>query len=115
MDLINQSSIEDLRAMDDGQGIFLKDILGLYLYESVNILEDIIANSDSENYDAMSKSAHKLKGSSLSVGATGLAEICAVFEKKPDFNVTDKEQLKVNLRDLYNATKEEFNKIISSD
>lgn len=112
MSLINESALKDLREMDDGQGIFLKDILTLYLSESKKILKDISEQSAADNFEMLSKNAHKLKGSSLSVGAAKLAEICHELEKNPDQGEKKNETI-INLNNVYAGTETEFNKIIS--
>ncbi len=114
MELIDQKPLEELKAMDEGQGIFLKDILKLFISESEKILTEISTHTNSGDYELMSNSAHKLKGSSMSVGAAGLGEICGRFEKKPDFkNDDDKKNMLEDLNNIFTETRSEFNKIIS--
>lgn len=116
MDLINETSLESLRAMDEGAGIFLRDILALYLNESENILNEIVNEATSGSIEKMNKAAHKLKGSSLSVGAIGFAEQCSLFEKTSSFQSDEeKNEMISKLKDLYSNTKKEFDKIISSN
>ncbi len=113
MELINNNALDELRMMDE-EGDFLKEIVNLFITDSVNTLEDIKKHAASDDIGAMNKSAHKLKGSSLSIGAQALGEYCFKLEKMAAFtNDEEKEQSMKDLQSLYDQSVEELKKIIA--
>lgn len=113
MELINNSALDELRMMDE-EGGFLKEIVNLFISDSVNTLDDIKNHAASGDIGALNKSAHKLKGSSLSIGAQALGEYCFTLEKMTAFeNDEQKEQSMKELQNLYDQSVEELKKIIA--
>lgn len=112
MDLINNNALDELRMMDE-EGGFLKEIVNLFITDSVNTLDDIKNHAAAGDIGAMNKSAHKLKGSSLSIGAQALGEFCFTLEKMPAFESdAAKDQAMVDLQSLYDQSVEALKKII---
>ncbi|MBS1494528.1 MAG: Hpt domain-containing protein [Bacteroidetes bacterium] len=113
MELINNNALDELRMMDE-EGGFLKEIVNLFITDSVNTLNDIKNHAASGDIGAMNKSAHKLKGSSLSIGAQALGELCFKLEKTESFSSDDeKEQNMKDLQSLYDQSVEALQKIIA--
>lgn len=113
MELINNNALDELRMMDE-EGGFLKEIVNLFITDSVNTLNDIKAHTASGDIPAMNKSAHKLKGSSLSIGAQALGDFCFKLEKMPGFaSDAEKEQAMTELQSLYDQSVVELQKIIA--
>jgi len=113
MELINNNALDELRMMDE-EGGFLKEIVNLFITDSVNTLDDIKNHAASGDIGAMSKSAHKLKGSSLSIGAQALDEYCFKLEKTTAFaSDEEKDKSMVELQSLYDQSVEELKKIIA--
>jgi len=112
MELINNNALDELRMMDE-EGGFLKEIINLFITDSVNTLDDIKKHAASGDIGAMSKSAHKLKGSSLSIGAQALGDLCFKLEKTTAFeSESQKEQYMIDLQKLYDDSVVELKKII---
>lgn len=113
MELINNNTLDELRMMDE-EGGFLKEIINLFITDSVNTLNDIKNHAESGDISSMNKSAHKLKGSSLSIGAQALGEYCFTLEKTASFeNDEQKEQSVAELQNLYDQSVVELQKIIA--
>lgn len=113
MELINNNALDELRMMDE-EGEFLKEIVNLFITDSVNTLDDIKKHCSDGDITAMNKSAHKLKGSSLSIGAQALGEYCFKLEKTPGFDSdAQKEEAMNELQSLYERSVEELKKIIA--
>jgi HPt (histidine-containing phosphotransfer) domain-containing protein len=113
MELINNNALDELRMMDE-EGGFLKEIVNLFITDSVNTLNDIKNHAASGDIVAMNKSAHKLKGSSLSIGAQALGEFCFTLEKMSAFESdAEKEKAMSELQNLYDRSVEELKKIIA--
>ncbi len=112
MELINNNALDELRSMDE-EGEFLKEIVNLFITDSVNTLDDIKKHMSAGDFGAVNKSAHKLKGSSLSIGAQALGDYCFKLEKSPGLdNDEQKEQAMTELQSLYDQSVEALKKII---
>jgi len=113
MELINHNALDELKMMDEDGG-FLKEIVNLFITDSVNTLNDIKAHAASGDMGALNKSAHKLKGSSLSIGAQALGEKCFALEKMPAFDSEEHKQKEMEeVQNLYDSSVEELKKIIA--
>ncbi|MEQ9238692.1 PAS domain S-box protein [Coleofasciculus sp. E2-BRE-01] len=78
---LDQQVLQDLReiAGDDYEGL-IAEVIDSYLEDSpprVQAIRSAIAHDDA---NALHQSAHALKSSSLTIGATGLAKLCAELE-----------------------------------
>jgi two-component system sensor histidine kinase/response regulator len=77
---LDYSQIELLRSLDDGDGAVLGEIIDQYLTQTAEgraQLDQILGAGDTH---ALERAAHTLKGASSNVGATVLAEVCAMME-----------------------------------
>jgi len=75
---INEEALRQLHA-DMGFGIGI--ILDTYVEELPKQIESILAAIDAENADELRRNGHRLKGSSRSVAADSLGELCFQFEE----------------------------------
>ena len=66
----------------------------------------------SGQYDKMGQTAHKLKGSSMNLGASTLAELCKKIEIKARTNeLSDIDRLIESLQPVYEKTESELKKL----
>jgi len=89
---------------DDDPG-FYPSLVSLYTKQSNETLEEIYDLFVAGNLDLLGKAAHKLKGSSLNLGARQVAELCRIIEEsclKGDQKSI--ENALQELRKVYNAT-----------
>lgn len=81
--LLDQTAIQ--RLMDIGKSTdpgFLQQVLEMFMRQAPADIEMIRSSLDSGDFSAMWKAAHKLKGTSLNIGALRLSDICRDIEKK---------------------------------
>jgi HPt (histidine-containing phosphotransfer) domain-containing protein len=81
--LLDQTAIQ--RLMDIGKSTdpgFLQQVLEMFMRQAPADIEIIRNALDSGDFSSMWKAAHKLKGTSLNIGALRLSEICRDIEKK---------------------------------
>ena len=79
-DPLDQSQIELLRSLDDGEGGALLEIIDEYLRLSLEGRTELLRVLDLGDIHALERAAHTLKGASINVGASALADICAEIE-----------------------------------
>jgi CheY-like chemotaxis protein/HPt (histidine-containing phosphotransfer) domain-containing protein len=77
---IDQSQIDLLRSLDDGDGTVLAEIVDHFLAEADQAGRELAASVSSGDCQALHRIAHTMKGASANVGATGLAEVCDHLE-----------------------------------
>ena len=68
---------------------FLKDILGTYQNDATQRLATLRAAADAGDASGLRRAAHAIKGSSLSVGAITLADLCQQVELLAESGVRD--------------------------
>jgi len=81
--LINQSSIQ--RLMDIGKQTdpgFLQQVLDMFIKQAPADIENIREGFERGDFALMWKTAHKLKGTCLNIGAQRLSETCKEIERK---------------------------------
>jgi len=109
--LIDMTQINNLKELfNDGFEPFL-----VTFYEDYEKKEQELSTAiQSKQMDAISKIAHSLKGSSLNMGALGLANLCQKIEaaSKHDDEIEIDEAFK-ELKAMYPVVKAEFNRISS--
>jgi PAS domain S-box-containing protein len=96
--LIDTDMTSRLTAVADGDPSFVKNLIDLFISQSDPLVEEIIAELQNDDTVKLSQAAHKLKGSSLNLGAKRLGEFCKVIEVKASRNELD--DLK-NMGDLF--------------
>jgi HPt (histidine-containing phosphotransfer) domain-containing protein len=73
--------IDQLRLeLGDDDGSMIAEIISLYLDQGRDLIEQLTAASDADNEGQLRSLAHSLKGSTLAVGGTRLAELCQGLE-----------------------------------
>lgn len=78
--VLNQSTLSDLKS-SIGDGV-VNNVLNLFVVDSpprLTVMRNAFIGPDNE---ALRGAAHALKGSSLMIGADGLASLCAILEEK---------------------------------
>ncbi len=81
--LLDPAAIQ--RLMDIGKQTdpgFLQQVLDMFMRQAPECIDEIRAALEAGDFNAMWKAAHKLKGTSLNIGALRLSEICREIEKK---------------------------------
>ena len=81
--LLDQTSIQ--RLMDIGKQTdpgFLQQVLDMFMKQAPADIEEIRKSLEAGDFTALWKVAHKLKGTSLNIGALRLSAICKELEKK---------------------------------
>jgi PAS domain S-box-containing protein len=77
---LDQSQIELLRSLDDGDGAVLGEIIGQYLTQTVHGREELVCVVGEGDAHAAERAAHTLRGASANIGANTLATVCAEIE-----------------------------------
>lgn len=68
------------RSLAEGDDSFLDSLVDLYLEGATSSIQNMREAERSGDADALKKAAHKLRGSSLTMGALGMGEICEKLE-----------------------------------
>jgi HPt (histidine-containing phosphotransfer) domain-containing protein len=76
--------IADLRDLSDGDEVFLREVLAMYLRQSNEFVTAMRAALRANNTDLFKFSAHALGGSSLQTGAMQVANICHAIQCSED-------------------------------
>ena len=80
-DPLDQSQIELLRSLDDGDGAVLGEIIDQYLTQTAEGRRELVRVDRARATLRLSeRAAHTLKGASANVGASALAAVCAEME-----------------------------------
>lgn len=110
---IDYNVINELKEIGDED--FLKELLETFINQSDEIIEQLEKAYFDNNNLLVSQLAHKLKGSSLNVGANKLGNISKYIELNTKNTFPDNIFSKIHeLKDIYEETKVELNKIINS-
>lgn len=108
-EFIDQDVIESLKEL--GGDEFVQELAVLFSSQSKEIFESIKNAVESKNADILHKSAHKLKGSCLNIGAPKLAEISKTIEAKgKNHDLEGIESLFIEFIDTYDKTMVAFSK-----
>jgi HPt (histidine-containing phosphotransfer) domain-containing protein len=100
--VIDKQSISRLKVLaPENDGAFVKSILELFIKQLDKLVPETENYFLAGDWDNMYKSAHKLKGSAVNVGAKLLANYCLVIEEKG--KVSNTVGLKADISDLKNA------------
>ncbi|MBD2594749.1 PAS domain S-box protein [Nostoc spongiaeforme FACHB-130] len=79
---IDHKVLQSLRQMLAGDQAALQELLHCYFSEAPKLIQEIQASVVAEDAETLWKTAHKLKSSSASVGATHLSQLCKQLEAK---------------------------------
>lgn len=81
--VLNKKALDDIRALQDRSGSdLLSKIINMYLDKVPELIAEITQSAEQENLEQLWTSAHSLKSSSASVGATRVYEVCVQLEGK---------------------------------
>lgn len=109
--IIDFSVIDELK--DVGGDEFVAELVTMFLEQSEDIMKDIKTFSQSKDAVSLSKSAHKLKGSCLNLGAKDMGTMCQTIEHQSrENNLTDIDSNLEQLNDLYIQTSTELKKLL---
>lgn len=109
--IIDLSVINELKEM--GGQEFLSELIEMFLQQSETIMDEIKNFSSIKDALSLSKSAHKLKGSCLNLGAQEMSSLCQKIEYQGKENNLDGIEEKVSeLFDIYNQTNIELKKLM---
>lgn len=96
---------------DDG-GKFFRQLKEMYIKLSPSLITSIRQSMESGNWEAAGNAAHKLKGSSLNVGATQAAALCRKIEEQClEKNASGWKELIKQLENVFKKTAEEMEKL----
>jgi CheY-like chemotaxis protein len=79
--LLDAAALENIRALDDGDGSVIVEVLQMYLDEAPGHLERLQSALERSDAADLGRVAHALKSASFNVGAMRLGEICRELEK----------------------------------
>jgi PAS domain S-box-containing protein len=77
---IDSKVVQSLRQMVAGDQLALAELLHCYRREAAKLIQEIRAAVATQDAQSLWKTAHKLKSSSASIGATSLAQLCQQLE-----------------------------------
>ncbi|WP_228014456.1 PAS domain S-box protein [Fortiea sp. LEGE XX443] len=77
---IDRKILQSLRQMLAGDRVAFAELLNCYFVEAPKLIQEIQASVVTQDGETLWKTAHKLKSSSASVGATSLAQLCKHLE-----------------------------------
>ena len=80
---VDSRQLQSLRALDGGDGLFLSSVVESFHVSSVQALRALAAAVEAGDIDALAREAHKLKGEASTLGAGGVAGVCAALESLP--------------------------------
>ena len=103
--IIDESAIDALRSMDDGDDGFLKEMITIYLEETPPIIKSLQAGLDNKDKELFIRSAHTLRSSSANVGAMALSELGKELE------TIGKNGGSNNVKEKTNKVVEEYEKV----
>lgn len=107
-------NLEQLREMGMGDAEFIRELADMMVDDSRTRLENMKQAHQQQDWQALGKEAHSLKGAALNVGAEVLAEMCAEAEKtaRYDGNPVSLEAIQAIAAEL-EFTASELNRVIS--
>lgn len=83
-DCLDPTVIEALRTLGDHEHDILRELIGIYIAQSLARLQDIYIAAAAHDKLALANALHNLHGSSLTLGASRLAEMLQRFEMEAE-------------------------------
>lgn len=80
-DSVAPVSMSRINEMTAGDPSFLKEIVDLYLMDATELVSELKKHVGAADAKSVQTVAHKLKGSSLNMGANGVAEVARRLEQ----------------------------------
>ena len=113
-DLLDYNAIERLKEINEKvDPEFLGKVLGMFLEQAPQLLLEIKAHQQRGEWEQLGQKAHKLKGTSLNLGAKILADVCKQVEiKGRTKDVTNIAALIDELTQIYLMTETELKKTL---
>jgi HPt (histidine-containing phosphotransfer) domain-containing protein len=96
--MLETKVLKSLRGLGED---FLSELISIYLREDTKLLESIEKAAGQQDMDAGSMAAHRLRGSSYSLGVNTIGDLCREIE-----NAFDDQQIDL-LEPLINRLKDE--------
>ena len=114
--VLDSNAIGLLRELSvDEHENFINDFIDMYLEQSIALIDGIKRHAEAGDGGELRASAHKLRGSSLNIGAMQVAEVCGELDKKGKRNDPAKlARLLERLDAAYIAVQEELEKLRAS-
>lgn len=111
--LLDMKVITQLKKLGgDDSGKFFRQLTEMYMKLTPSLLTAIRQNIESANLEAAGNAAHKLKGSSLNLGAAKIAALCKKIEEQClEKNAAGLKNLIEQLDDIFNKTANEIQKL----
>jgi PAS domain S-box-containing protein len=79
--VLDQAALENIRAIDDGDGSVIRDVIEMYLAEAPGHLLALHGAIERSDGATLGRVAHALKSASFNVGAMRLGETCRDLER----------------------------------
>jgi two-component system, sensor histidine kinase and response regulator len=79
---IDRATLDNLLATTGNDSAFLAELIDTYLLDAAALLRAMQHAIEVDNAEELRRSAHSLKSSSASLGASGLADVCAEVEQQ---------------------------------
>jgi PAS domain S-box-containing protein len=80
---VENRQLESLRALDGGDGRFLASLVDSFAASSVQALRTLASAVEAGDRDALAREAHRFRGEAATLGAGGVAGVCAQLEALP--------------------------------
>ncbi|QXD16008.1 Hpt domain-containing protein [Rhodocaloribacter litoris] len=80
--LLQAEMIEELRQLDEGQGVFLGELVEAFLLHAAELFERVERACAAGDRAGLTGAVHNLKGAGLNMGATALGLHCRQLEKR---------------------------------
>jgi HPt (histidine-containing phosphotransfer) domain-containing protein len=101
-----ENNVLDERLVSQFSPTQLNTYFGLYLKNAKELVEGIEKDYQANNMEVMRKRAHKLKGSSMTVGATSVREKAHAIEDAIKANAPVSEAMVADLKKEFDALKQ---------
>jgi len=92
---------------------FVIELIEIYLREVPILIQEIKSSIDTQNWQGLVSSAHKLKGSSLNVGAQSLASLSMKLEEMGKNGKMENKELVGQLESEFGRVKEVLQKLVN--
>jgi HPt (histidine-containing phosphotransfer) domain-containing protein len=79
-DLLDATTLRNLVELDDGSYGLLKEMIAIFRDDTPHRIQDILAAASQRDTEALSRSAHALKGGAGALGAKALRALAADLE-----------------------------------
>lgn len=110
--LLDKKVISHLRELNPSDKGFVGSVATMFIEQGKNLIAEMENKFKQNDFDAVWKLAHKLKGSSINVGALRMAEVCKTIENNGRINENGNLKSYVEeLKSVFAVTKTEYEKL----